>query len=231
LTKPEEDPYKGSMITWKPDLANLKKIIVQKDFLTRHEACQFERELIESFIDHPLNRNYSIPGNNKPSLWGAHLSSEHKQKLSKIFKGKSFSQRFGAERATEIGKKISIALKGRKSPTSSFPKGMSVRKIWEEKYGKERAEELWQKKYENLRGKPSWNTNNRKICQYDAKNNFIAEYDGLQDILDKNPSFTKSNICRAIKHGTFSSGFKWKYSEKFEKVKFPGLNNIPTNHD
>ena len=56
-----EDKYLGSPYTWKPNVKNLKKVIIQSDFKSMEEAILYERYIIIGCIDDPLNRNYSIP--------------------------------------------------------------------------------------------------------------------------------------------------------------------------
>lgn len=62
IIHPSLDPYLGSMKTWKPDKVKLRKKIIRDDFENRSEAINFEISLIRENIDHPLNRNYNIPG-------------------------------------------------------------------------------------------------------------------------------------------------------------------------
>lgn len=64
-----DDPYMGSMSTWKPDKRKLVKLVLRSDFQTRADAMQFEIETISNCIKDPLNRNYHIP-NLGFSSWG-----------------------------------------------------------------------------------------------------------------------------------------------------------------
>lgn len=57
----ESDNYMGSPHTWKPNKNNLKKDILKSDFNNLEEMLLFERDIILTNINHPLNRNYSIP--------------------------------------------------------------------------------------------------------------------------------------------------------------------------
>jgi hypothetical protein len=58
---PSDDTYLGSYAVWKPIKERLEKTILQQNFSSMEEAILYEREIIKSVIDHPLNRNYSIP--------------------------------------------------------------------------------------------------------------------------------------------------------------------------
>jgi hypothetical protein len=60
---PEEDSYKGSMVSWRlteEEKNKLNKKIIEV-FNTRKEAEEFESCAIESCINDHLNRNWSIP--------------------------------------------------------------------------------------------------------------------------------------------------------------------------
>jgi len=57
---PEEDKYKGSMVTWKTDKGKLDKKIIDV-YENRLTANRSETFLILKHFNHPLNRNYSIP--------------------------------------------------------------------------------------------------------------------------------------------------------------------------
>ena len=58
---PNDDDYLGSYAVWKPVKERLIKIILQLGFSSMKDAILYEREVIKINIDHPLNRNYSIP--------------------------------------------------------------------------------------------------------------------------------------------------------------------------
>lgn len=60
-TNIEDDDYMGSMKIWKPNKKNLKKVILKSDFENREDALLYEKKLVEENINHPLNKNYSIP--------------------------------------------------------------------------------------------------------------------------------------------------------------------------
>jgi hypothetical protein len=56
----EEDDYTGSPYVWdKPK--NLTKVILKSGFDTMENAIEYEREMIITNINNPLNQNYSIP--------------------------------------------------------------------------------------------------------------------------------------------------------------------------
>ena len=56
----EDDSYTGSPYVWnKPE--NLTKFIIRSNFNSMEEAIEYEREMILSNIENPLNRNYAVP--------------------------------------------------------------------------------------------------------------------------------------------------------------------------
>lgn len=58
---PSLDCYLGSMKVWKPEKKKLIKTILEYNFVNRDDAIEYEKNLIKDNINHPLNRNYSIP--------------------------------------------------------------------------------------------------------------------------------------------------------------------------
>jgi len=60
--KPSVDPYKGSMVSWKPNKSKLKKEIIRNDFKCREDCILFERNIIIKHKYNVLNRNAIIPG-------------------------------------------------------------------------------------------------------------------------------------------------------------------------
>ena len=87
----KDDPYMGSMTTWKPNKSNLTKEIIGT-FDTRKEANAYEQKMIMMFFDkkvHPLNRNYAVGHENfctqgQPA-WnkGKPLSPDHKASVKR----------------------------------------------------------------------------------------------------------------------------------------------------
>lgn len=123
----EDDPYLGSMRSWKPNKSNLRKTVLGT-FASRKEANEFEAIMLEMFIDkekYPMNRNYV----NFPNwcTYGSHpkmppRTIEHRKKLSERMKGRSLSEETKRKmRETTTGRKmpksfseaVSKALKGR----------------------------------------------------------------------------------------------------------------------
>lgn len=101
-----------------------------------------------------------------------------KDKLSLLYKGKSFIQRFGIKRAMQIGRKISVANAGGKIHTEEYKKSLSnkmvgntfganqsaetrekkrLRFLGRENPGMSKSEETRRKISEAKKGKPSWN--------------------------------------------------------------------------
>lgn len=58
---PQDDSYLGSYAVWKPEKERLDKFILQEGFSSMGDAILYERQVIKGVINHPLNRNYSIP--------------------------------------------------------------------------------------------------------------------------------------------------------------------------
>jgi hypothetical protein len=67
------------------------------------------------------------------------------EKLSKLFKGKTFIERYGEEKAKEIGKKISESNKGQHYHSEEHKKKLSL-KLMGNDYGKYQSEETREKK-------------------------------------------------------------------------------------
>ena len=85
--KPEDDTkYLGSMKTWKPDKSNLIKEII-KECNTFEESEELEIEILEKYIDDPLNRNYVI-GHNFHYFGNRH-SEEYKKMMKEITTGEN----------------------------------------------------------------------------------------------------------------------------------------------
>ena len=117
---------------------------------------------------------------------------EVREKLSELLKGKSFSERFGEERAQQIGNKISQANKGKHYHSEEHKRNLSL-KLMGNKYGenqseetkrlkrekwlnnnpgKNKSEETKRKMSESKKGKPSPNKGQPRkkiICPYCGK--------------------------------------------------------------
>ena len=215
-----EDSYMGSMITWKPNKANLHKEILCSTFDSRHDANLYEIKLITEFITDKLNRNFHIPGEDIDgraikSMLGKVHKEESKSKMKISRKIYLDSEQY-KNTLPLLKTKLSKLAKDNKIGWGHHPnienpmKNLSVKDVWIKKYGIAEAEEKWKTKYENVKGRPAKNRNNKKIIQL-LSGSIIKTYDGLYDVIAENPTFTKSNICRAIKTGGSTSGFKWKY--------------------
>lgn len=99
---------------------------------------------------------------------GISRPKELRDKLSKLFKGKPFKERFGRERAKEIGKKISNSKLGKHYHSEEHKLNLSL-KLRGNKYGALQSEETRQKKRErflnNNPGKNKTDETKRKISQ------------------------------------------------------------------
>ena len=151
------DNYMGSYYVWKPkDVSRLVKEIIEENFETREDALEYEANLIKSYIDDPLNRNYHIPdknfhNTNKIGYWAKHpISDETKNKLRDIatnqwinmehpHKGKTYEEIYGEDVANEKKKVLSLYNKG---------------KTYEEIYGEDGANEIIEKIRKGNTGKP-----------------------------------------------------------------------------
>jgi hypothetical protein len=80
---PIDDPYMGSMITWKPNKNNLLKEILC-EFNSRDAASEFESTVIKDNITHPLNKNYHT--GQSLAFYGKSHYEETKIKVSKTMK-------------------------------------------------------------------------------------------------------------------------------------------------
>lgn len=57
------------------------------------------------------------------------------------------------------------------------------------------------------------NKNAKKVIQIDKEGNETL-YEGLHDVIVKNPLFLKSNICKALAgQRKTANGFSWKYQD------------------
>lgn len=219
----EDDNYMGSMITWKPDKSKLRKIIL-KCFDTRNEANIFEAKLIKKWFGHSLNRNYNIPildDNGKPkyTFKGKNHSDAAKNKMYIHRIGKSFDELYGIEKSLDIKLKLTNLAKTNTIGWGNHPnienpmKNISVKDVWCKKYGEESAEIMWKNRYDKRKGIKPWNTNIAAIEQLDKTGNIVNIFLGLDDIITKNPTFIKSNICNVLKgRRNVANGYRWKYT-------------------
>ena len=152
-------------------------------------------------------------------MFGKTHTKESRDKISKVRLGKSYEEIHG-DKANDMRTKRSesgkiayqkglgiMDLTGENNPMY----GKSVKDIWIEKYGLDEANKMWDARYANMKGKPAWNSNKHKVQQFDKENNLVAEYEGLADVIEKNPQFNKSNICNVLKgKRSFANGYNWK---------------------
>lgn len=131
----EDDNYMGSPTTWKPNKNNLVKLILKDDFENRTDALLYEKNIVEQYIKHPLNRNYSIPntgfyyggepetnpnyGNRRDDAWKLQQSARMKDYYQKN-KATNLGRKFNNEWRRNLSEsriKIGVA-KGSKNPKS-----------------------------------------------------------------------------------------------------------------
>lgn len=130
---PEDDPYMGSMISWKPDKRNLKKTVVRFDFSTRDEAVEFERTLILDHSNNSLCRNAHIPdtGFHTTGL-GQYVDDfgvVHRVKKDdeRVLRGELKPFWFGKTHSKESKLKMSISAKKRRlNPTTEKKRRSSI---------------------------------------------------------------------------------------------------------
>lgn len=106
------------------------------------------KNMLDLGDDNPLLRWFRE--NDHPrGMFGKKHSAKTKEKLSKLFDGKSYDERFGLEKAVTVARNISKSLSGRENTWMK-------NKTYEEIYGFEKAQEM-----RNIRSKKG-----RKILNY-----------------------------------------------------------------
>jgi group I intron endonuclease len=118
--KAEDDCYMGSMVVWKPNKENLKKIILNDKFSNREEAIADEIKLIKENISNPLNQNYNIPGLGFHNT-GRVFSDETREKM-RLARIGSNNPRYGNPHSEETKLKIKKRAIGRKASDSTKTK-------------------------------------------------------------------------------------------------------------
>jgi len=132
------------------------------------------------------------------------------------FGSESFDTKFGKRKAQEIKNKMSESSKGIPSkPLTGELNGMygkTVYDVWLKKYGKNQADLKYKEWCNSMKGRTPHNKNNKQIIQLNKNNEVVNIYDGLADVIEKNPTFLKSNIVNVIKGKRKSAnGYFWKY--------------------
>jgi hypothetical protein len=186
ITSPQEDSYKGSMYSWKPDKSKLVKTIL-KTFPNRKSLLEEERKIILENIRNPLNRNYHIPSlaanfHKKTSLpflieqygkeKGTEKYREINNKISKIHKGKPKSEEHKKKISdSERGKIISKEIKGKISDglKRAYKEGRKIVPDYSGKkhpmYGKNHTEESKRKIGEASKGYKQREETKKKISE------------------------------------------------------------------
>lgn len=139
------------------------------DKMSKSHKKRWENMTDDAKIEHSKKISESKKGIPRPKEVG--------EKLSKLFKGKTFIERYGEERAKLIGKKISESNKGQHYHSQEHKKNLSsklignkygenqgeeARKLKREKWlvdnpGKNKSDETKRKISESLKGKTTWN--------------------------------------------------------------------------
>lgn len=163
-----------------------------EDNLSWEEACEKEKYWIKKYGRKDLNEGELVnmtdggEGLNNPS-------TEIKEKYKKLYSKKTFIERFGSEKAKEIGNKISKSNTGQKRPKQSeIMKGRYVgelnpmfgkkhteqfkeerrKYLIENNPGKNKSEETKRKISESKKGSPAWNKGKPRkqiVCPYCGK--------------------------------------------------------------
>lgn len=74
---------------------------------------------------------------------------------------------------------------------------------------------IWRYNIDKLSEFPQKHSTNKKVCQYDEKQNLICTYDSaLQAALENNISYTKMTyLCSGRASNQFALGYYWRYEE------------------
>jgi hypothetical protein len=215
---PTDDMYMGSMVSWKVDKSILIKEIINTNFDNREDALKYEAKLITENINHPLNRNYNIPGEGfcntgkvftnehidklRKSHLGSVLTTSHKQKISKSLSGRVVSE--------DTKQKISIALTGiRRSNDTKQKISVTFKKNYTKSNHPFYNKPLLNGHKQNLR------KSKQHICkpviQFDLNDNFIKEYDSTS-MASNETNISKVDIRRVCNGKRMTAGgYMWKY--------------------
>jgi hypothetical protein len=187
-----DDNYMGSMVSWNVDKTILKKTIIDDTFLNRESANLFEIELLKSYINNPLNRNYHIPSIGF-CCYGIKRSDEYKKKLSNL-------KKLQYKLDSKMLKNNRIAQKNRWNE--------SLKKIWSDKMksinsNKEYRDKQIQSSQDRM----------KPILQFDKLGNLIKEYCSIREAA-KELNIDKTCISRNC-NGKYKSafGYVWKFKE------------------
>lgn len=184
---------------------NIEHEIVSSN-LTREEACNFEKLLIEKLGTKNRKYGYNLKDG---GYGGGGFSEDTLKKMSESRKGKKQSEEtirkrfenlrgenhpnYGKPLSEEYRQKVSSATKGENNHN----------------YGKHFTEEHKKKISASLK--------KQKVVQYDLQENFIKIWDGMGDV-ERELGISKSNISACCKGNRKTvGGFIWRYYEDVEK--------------
>ena len=200
---PFEDKYMGSMKTWKVDKSLLVKEIIRHDFTDRQELLEIESKMISEEINHPLNRNYSIP--NVGFYFCGEHSDETKDKISKSLKKQSHlisEKNKGRKHSEDTKRKISEGGKGR------IVSDETIEKMKKRIVSEETKEKLRHPKSEETKKKIS--ESSKKLSPDIRKK--ISEAASLSNKGKPLKEETKEKLSKSLKGRIISDETKIKFS-------------------
>lgn len=187
-----DDVYMGSMASWNVDKTILKKTIINDTFLNRESANLFEIELLKTYINNPLNRNYHIPSIGF-CCYGIKRSDEYKKKLSNLKK---------------LQYKLNSKMLENNRITQKNRWNDSLKKMWSDKMKSINSTKQYRdKQIESSRDRM------KPILQFDKLGNLIKEYSSINEAA-KELNIDKTCISRNC-NGKYKSafGYVWKFKE------------------
>lgn len=179
---PHDDSYMGSMITWNPNKNNLIKEIVC-EFETRELSVEFESNIIEENIKHPLNRNYHTGMG--LAFYGKSHKNETKQRISNSMIGR------------HEGKRNPFYGKTHKKET--------IQKIIDSQIGTRHSDSTKKKMSESAKNidRSEYNLNRKKIQYIPTGEVFISMYEASKKL-----GTTRNRIRRHINNEVPNIEFK-----------------------
>ena len=209
----KDDPYMGSMSTWKPDKSKLVKTIFD-EYKTREEANKMELNLLQYYInknDFPLNRNYHITDIGFCNL-GKKCSTETKEKMSVAHMNMKPGMS-GKKHSNETKEKMSVAHMNMKP---GMKPGMS---------GKKHSNETKEKMRKIHTGKIITDETKEKMSV--AKRNMSNETKEKMSVAKRNMSNeTKEKMSVARKKRIISEETRRKISKALTGKKYKVVKKI-----
>lgn len=195
--------YLGSGKYLKPDIKKCGKENFKRDIL----AIAKTQELLNDLENHFIAVNDAVKSDN-------YYNKANRGQHGNVFANKT------EEEMKEIKKKMSESLKGKKHTDEAKEKiSRASSGANHPMFGKKHTDEAKEKMSESLKGKFSGSNHPgaRAIVQLDKDNNFIKEWDCIQDAINNVPKTSKiGECCRGCRNT--SGGYKWMYKEDYEKM-------------